>query len=94
MPRPKPTDSRTRKLLSKLTRLQLQGGGKGTTDWEKTFLKEVKARVAQYGSAFADSEKGDLDHSLSIRQSFKMCEIDRLIRYRGKTKVAKKKSYR
>jgi hypothetical protein len=87
MPRPKPTDLVTKRLVSKLQRLADRGHGKKTTGWEKTFLKEVKDRVSKYGTAFADEEKGDLAQSLSIRQYYKMREIDRMIRYREKQKV-------
>ena len=86
MERPKTTDLRTKKLINKLAKLQAQGTGKSTTDWEKKFLKEVKERVSTYGSAFVDQEKGSLDQSLSYLQSFKMREINRMIHYRQKKK--------
>lgn len=87
MPRPKPSDPVTKSLVRKLQRIADKGHGKKTTGWEKTFLKEVKDRVSQYGSAFADEEKGDLGQSLSVRQYYKMREIDRMIRYREKQKA-------
>jgi len=88
--RPKPDDPCTKRLINKLARLAAKGHGKKTTGWEKTFLKEVGDRVGQYGSAFCDSEKGDLSQPLSIRQYYKMKEIGRMIRYRDK-KMAKRK---
>ena len=90
MPRPKPTDPVTRRLVSKLQRLADKGHGKKTTGWEKTFLKEVKERVSLYGSAFSDEDKGDLAQALSVRQYYKMREIDRMIRYRDKQQAKRK----
>ena len=85
--RPKATDATARRLVKKLARLQENGGGKSTTDWEKTFIDEVKSRVGRFGSAFCDPEKGDLNNPLSFRQNYKMHEISRLIRYRAKKRV-------
>lgn len=90
MARPSATDPKTKKLINKLAKLQMNGAGKRTTGWEKTFLKEVKERVGKFGSAFCDEEKGDLAQSLSVRQYYKMREIDRLIRYRDKKKSGRK----
>lgn len=91
MARPKPTDQVTKRLISKLKRMEMSCGGKKTTGWEKTFLKEVKERVSRFGSAFCDEEKGDLNQSLSIRQYYKMREIGRKIHHRD-TKIVKRKS--
>lgn len=93
MARPSATDTKTKKLINKLAKLQMNGAGKRTTGWEKTFLKEVKDRVSKFGSAFCDEEKGNLDQSLSVRQYFKMREIDRMIRYREKKKLGGKRAY-
>lgn len=91
MVRPKATDPKTRKLINKLARLQLNGAGKCTTGWEKDFLKDVKQKVSTYGSAFCDQDKGNLDESLSVRQYYKMREIDRMIRFREKMKTGGRK---
>lgn len=49
--------------------------GASYSDWEKTFLDEVGARLEKYGSAFADPTKGRPDEALSSLQAMKLREI-------------------
>jgi hypothetical protein len=45
------------------------------TEWEGEFLGSVSQRVAAYGRAFADPEKGAAGQALSVRQGVKLKEI-------------------
>lgn len=49
--------------------------GVDLTEWEGEFLGSVTQRVATYGRAFCDPEKGDLALPLSRRQGRKLMEI-------------------
>jgi len=92
---PREIDERKkRKALRKLRKaaqLAEQGLGPPLSDWEKQFLEEVEARIETYGSAFADPEKGAKDEPLSALQTFKLREIDKKARGKGKTGFKQKK---
>ncbi len=45
------------------------------SDWEGEFLGSVSERIATYGRAFADPEKGAPGQALSNRQGAKLKEI-------------------
>ena len=45
------------------------------TKWEDEFLDSVSQRVAAYGRAFADPEKGSAGQALSVRQGVKLKQI-------------------
>lgn len=78
--------AKQRKALRKLRKaaeLAEQGLGPPLSEWERTFLEEVEARIETYGSAFADPEKGQLEDPLSMLQSAKLKEIDRKARGKG-----------
>ena len=45
------------------------------SDWEGEFLGSVESRVATYGRAFSDPEKGAPGAPLSVRQGVKLKEI-------------------
>ena len=47
------------------------------SEWEAEFLDSVEERLEEYGSAFADPEKGDLDEPLSRLQLAKLKEIEK-----------------
>jgi hypothetical protein len=49
--------------------------GVALSDWEGEFLGSVSERVAAYGRAFADPEKGAPGAALSSRQGVKLKEI-------------------
>jgi len=49
--------------------------GVALSDWEGEFLGSVAERVAAYGRAFADPEKGAPGAALSARQGVKLKEI-------------------
>ena len=49
--------------------------GVALTDWEGEFLGSVAQRVATYGRAFADPDKGAPGQALSVRQGVKLKEI-------------------
>ncbi|MEO0714971.1 MAG: hypothetical protein AAFY37_13790, partial [Pseudomonadota bacterium] len=81
---PRDVDERKkRKALRKLRRaaeLAEAGLGPPLSDWEREFLEEVQARIEEFGSAFADASKGQLDEPLSALQSAKLREIDKKAR--------------
>ena len=49
--------------------------GVALSDWEGEFLGSVSERVAAYGRAFADPDKGAPGEALSARQGVKLKEI-------------------
>lgn len=49
--------------------------GVDLSEWEDEFLGSVEDRVAKYGRAFGDPEKGQPGMALSIRQNVKLKEI-------------------
>lgn len=81
---PRDIDERKkRKALRRLRRAAERaeaGLGPPLTDWERDFLEEVEARIETYGSAFADTSKGDPEAPLSALQDFKLKEIDKKAR--------------
>jgi len=46
------------------------------SDWEAEFVASLEARLEEYGSAFADPDKGDLSEPLSALQKRKIKEIE------------------
>ncbi len=88
-------EKKKRKALRKLRKaaaLAEQGLGPPLSDWEKQFLEEVEERIENYGSAFADPEKGGRDEPLSALQSVKLREIDKKARGKSKSGFKSKKS--
>lgn len=84
--------AKQRKALRKLRRaaaMAESGEGPPLTEWEETFLEELEARIEQFGSAFNDPEKGNLDEPLSALQTQKLREIDKKARGKGKTTPAR-----
>ncbi len=87
-------ERKKRKALRKLRRaseLAEAGLGPALTDWEREFLEEVGARIETYGSAFADPSKGDLEAPLSALQEFKLKEIDKKARGKGRKGMRSRK---
>jgi hypothetical protein len=69
-----------RKALRALERASLAAAADGAPDlseWEQTFLAEVKGRVETFGSAFRDLSKGGAGEALSTLQTRKVKEITR-----------------
>ena len=66
-----------RAALNALKRAQraAERAGVKLSDWEGEFLGSVSQRVATYGRAFADPEKGAPGRALSARQGVKLKEI-------------------
>ncbi|WP_199241121.1 hypothetical protein [Marinicauda salina] len=62
------------------------------SDWEAEFLDSVEDRLEEYGSAFADPEKGDLDEPLSRLQLMKLKEIEK--KAKGKGAQPKRSSFK
>ena len=62
--------ARTLRLIRRLKTAETEVSG-----WEGEFLDSVETRLDTYGRAFADPEKGDRDHALSILQQRKLKEI-------------------
>lgn len=56
------------------------------SDWEEEFVTSVEQRLNEYGSAFADPEKGALDEPLSRLQEMKLKEIEKKARGKGGAK--------
>lgn len=75
---------RTRKALRRVRRLAASAEEASLSDWEKTFLGEVGARLEEFGSAFADYAKGAPDEALSRLQGAKLREIAGKARKDGK----------
>ena len=59
----------------KRARRAAEKAGVQLSDWEGEFLGSVTERVAAYGRAFADPEKGAPGAALSARQGVKLKEI-------------------
>lgn len=69
---------RTRKALRAVRKLAEAGAGEAGvaySEWEAEFLQELEGRLDQYGSAFADPEKGAREEALSRLQAQKLKEI-------------------
>jgi hypothetical protein len=92
---PREIDERKkRKALRKLRKAAMlaeQGLGPPLSEWEVQFLEEVEARIEEFGSAFADPEKGGADEPLSALQALKLREIDKKARGKGKGGFKSKK---
>ena len=78
--RRKPPDRRAaakRAALKALKRVRRAAADAGTTlsDWEDEFLGSVADRVARFGAAFADPDKGAPGAALSALQGAKLKEI-------------------
>jgi hypothetical protein len=79
-------ERKKRAALRKLRRaseLAERGLGPPLSDWERAFLDEVEGRIEKYGSAFADSHKGQQGEALSSLQHLKLKEIDKKARGKG-----------
>ena len=59
----------------KRARRQADRAGVKLSDWEGEFLGSVESRIATYGRAFSDPEKGAPGAPLSVRQGVKLKEI-------------------
>jgi hypothetical protein len=78
-------DSRTRlkrAALSALRRAEraAQRAGVSLSEWEGEFLQSVRSRVAAFGNAFVDPQKGAPGAALSNLQGAKLKEISRKAR--------------
>ena len=71
-----------RAALSALRRAEraAQRAGVSLSEWEGEFLQSVQSRVAAFGSAFADPQKGAPGAALSNLQGAKLKEISRKAR--------------
>lgn len=79
-------ERKKRKALRKLRKaadLAARGEGPPLSDWEREFLEEVEQRIEEFGSAFADPEKGNLEDPMSALQTQKLREIDKKARGKG-----------
>ena len=67
-----------RKALREIDRIQMKmqaGGAEALSDWEREFLDSIRDRLAEYGAAFRNPEKGARDDALSFRQTSKLREV-------------------
>ena len=62
------------------------------SDWEGEFLGSVESRIATYGRAFSDPEKGAPGAPLSVRQGVKLKEI--VGKAKGKTPALKRGGFK
>jgi hypothetical protein len=62
------------------------------SDWEGEFLGSVESRIATYGRAFSDPEKGAPGAPLSVRQGVKLKEI--VGKAKGKTPSLKRGGFK
>lgn len=86
-------ERKKRKALRKLRRaadLAARGEGPPLSDWEKEFLEEVGQRIEEFGSAFADPGKGNLEDPMSALQTQKLREIDKKARGKGSAMKTRK----
>ena len=74
---PDPRAQARRAALNALKRAQRTAvrAGVELSEWEGEFLGSVTERVATYGRAFADPDKGAPGQPLSVRQGVKLKEI-------------------
>ena len=84
MPRLSPEDKVAKKTLRKLEQTLRKMGDENSTEWESTFIDDVKTRVAEFGAAFYDLEKGDASESLSKLQGLKVAQINKELKLREK----------
>lgn len=72
-------EKKTRKALAKLRRAKRKAGDSEEviefSEWEAEFIASVEERLEEFGSAFANPEKGDLSEPLSALQNHKIKEI-------------------
>jgi hypothetical protein len=78
-------DSRARLKRTALSALRrarraAERAGISLSEWEGDFLQSVESRVAAFGSAFADPQKGPAGAALSNLQGAKLEEINRKAR--------------
>ncbi|WP_375283487.1 hypothetical protein [Marinicauda pacifica] len=64
------------------------------SDWEAEFVASVEQRLNEFGSAFADPEKGALDEPLSRLQELKLKEIEKKAKGKGKAGFGARSSFR
>jgi hypothetical protein len=74
-PDPKAQAKRSALNALKRARRAADKAGVELSGWEGEFLGSVAERVATYGRAFADPEKGAPGAALSMRQGVKLKEI-------------------
>lgn len=75
-------EKKTRKALRRLARAKKAAetageDGEKLSEWEDEFLGSLEERLDEFGSAFNDPDKGNLDEALSARQSLKLREIEK-----------------
>ena len=78
----------------KRARRAAERAGVALSDWEGEFLGSVGQRVAAYGRAFADPEKGAPGQALSHRQGVKLKEITAKAKGKAPGKPPKAKLHR
>lgn len=74
-PDPKAQAKRAALNALKRARRQAERAGVELSDWEGEFLGSVAERLATYGRAFGDPEKGVAGQALSVLQTVKLKEI-------------------
>lgn len=74
---PDPREQSKRAALNALRRARRAAlrSGVDLSDWEGEFLGSIETRLATYGRAFGDPEKGGSGQALSVRQGVKLKEI-------------------
>ncbi len=90
----KTDDKKTKKALARVRRAlrkkETLEGDAALSEWEDEFIGSLEERLEEFGSAFADLEKGDMDEALSWRQAAKLREVEK--KARGKVRKPLKRS--
>lgn len=91
-------EKQTRKALRRLARAkraakQADGDNAQLSEWEDEFLGSLEERLEEFGSAFNDPEKGDLDSALSARQSLKLKEIEKKAKGKARRPMSRGKGF-
>ena len=64
------------------------------SEWEEEFVVSLEQRLATYGSAFADPDKGDLEEPLSRLQAMKLKEIEKKAKGKAPTGFKRGSSFK
>ena len=92
-------EKKTRKALSRLKRARRAAEEAGTPDaelseWEGEFLGSLEERLETFGSAFSDPEKGSAEEALSVRQAYKLREIEKKAKGKARKPMSRGQGFR
>jgi hypothetical protein len=92
-------EKKTRKALNRLKRARQTAEEAGTPDtelseWEGEFLGSLEERLETFGSAFSDPEKGSTEEALSVRQAYKLREIEKKAKGKARKPMSRGQGFR